>query len=187
VTLPARLHSVLSKNEDVLWQGKPDVPRKLSAYGGWSNWVARFFFAISALMTLLFWTNRGEVSTGGLTWGIIGFVGGPIVIGLACRFGFAWLARDAMESVYYAVTNKRILVQTKTQPMSFTITKDTPAEIVTGRKDQDVLRFTQAGQFRYVDENDIHRSVYTAPKGMILPRKDAVEALEAINSVKARK
>jgi len=187
VTPPAGLESQLSEGETVLWDGKPDAPRRLSAYKGWHNLVARFFFAISTIMTLIFFTNRTEMGSFGLTWGLLGFVGGPILAGLAFRAAFSWLARDAMRRLHYAVTDKRILIQTKTKLMSFTIDDKMPVEIIKGRKIHDVVRFTQAGHFKYVDETDIDRAVYTLPESMILPRDEAAKAYAAIQSVKAQK
>ncbi|SEW38903.1 hypothetical protein SAMN04488515_2527 [Cognatiyoonia koreensis] len=187
MTLPAPIQSQLSKNEIVLWDAKPDAPERLSAYAGWHTWVARVFFAISAVMTLLIWTNIGAFGAGRLTWEMIALVGGPIAIGLAIRFGFAWRARDAMRRVHYVVTNQRVLIQTRSQTMSFKIRPDMPAEIIKGRNERDVVRLTEAGQFTFVNDDDIHPMVYTLPKGMVLARADAVLALKAIDSVKAMK
>lgn len=174
----------LTKGETLLWEGMPIISKKLSSFKGWHDWVARLFFAQSAVLAVLVYVERAEVGQIGLSWNLLGFVGGPIVVGLAVRLYGRWIARRAARAMRYAVTTQRVLITTRSHPISFMIKADSPITLDISRSDVDLIRLSDVDRFQYENQDNITRHIYTAPRGLVLSKQDGPAAFAAITAVK---
>ncbi len=173
----------LRKGEAVLWSGKPDTPDSLRAYRGWHTWVGRLMVGVAIAMGLIAWANRAEITS---VWVWIILVGGPSLIAVGFAYGVAWLMRDSRRTTRYAVTQKRVLVVTKTGPISTPITRSSDIKHTRGRKGYDTVQFAKGNHVNVQTASNKKRSVYSQPKAFILKPDDAADAYRALQISKAK-
>ena len=182
MTLPAALQSLLLPGETILWEGKPDAPRKLSAYKGLHDLIARGFFALATIATVYFlMTQTGAFA---LNVPLLVFVGGPLLIGLIIREVGRRMARHAMRALHYVVTSKRIMINARPEPITYSILPDSPATLVTERRETDLIILSTDKPFPYQGQDRITAPIFTAPIGMVIPKGEGALAMAAIQSAK---
>ena len=129
MTLPAALTAVLDKNEQVLWHS-PSAPGKLSDFGGPHELIARLFFALSAVMALIFFLGMQNAGRMGLSALLLICVGGPIIVGLIIRYVGRHRARSKSAPAHYAVTSARVLALRAGQLDQFALAADTTLAVL---------------------------------------------------------
>lgn len=185
MTTLADISPHLRHGEEVLWSGPPHTPQHLADYRGWHRWVGNVFVAIAIVMGLIVWTNRAEVTSPLISVVLIGV---PLAMGFGFSLGIAALMRRTRRGLFYAVTTSRVIVLDPTGPASFPITKDTPITHIPGKRGVDTVLFT-AGKHVAVTRSNTQepaRTVWSAPRGLLLPAEDAADAARALQTVKAK-
>lgn len=106
---PPALSAALEADEHLLWHSPAAGSGKLSDYRGPHELIARLFFAVSAIMALIFFLGMQDAGRLGVSVLLLVCVGGPVVLGFIVRYVGRHRARTKARSTHYAVTSRRIL------------------------------------------------------------------------------